>query len=73
LNVTIQLKRIHQRGLSIRDKQTIEKQETISMSYYRNLLKYNVPFVIMDTGHISPTECVNMCVEMIHSKFPVSV
>ncbi|MEI6304641.1 MAG: deoxynucleoside kinase [Candidatus Taylorbacteria bacterium] len=67
MHIDIQLQRMHQRGLSIRDRNMIDKQETISLAYYRNILKYNLPFIALNTGIIGQDDCASICAEIINS------
>ena len=67
LNIDIQIQRMHTRGLSIRDEQMIEKQEIITAGYYRNIRKYNLPFVVLNTGLMTPEKCTSVCANIIKS------
>ncbi len=67
LNAELQIPRMHSRGLTVRDQQMIDKQEAIAAAYYRTILKYKVPFVALDTGHLSSDQCVSVCVGIIRS------
>lgn len=49
LNHEVQLNRMIQRGLSVGDRKSLDKQKDISAAFFRNALDFNIPFVVIDT------------------------
>lgn len=65
LNHEVQLNRMIQRGLSVGDRKSLDKQKDISAAFFRNALDFNIPFVVIDTQRFLPEACAEIVVKAI--------
>ncbi len=65
LNCDIQVARMRERGLSVGDRQSLDKQQEIALAFYQNALAFSLPFVVLDTQRFSPAACVEMVANIV--------
>lgn len=65
LNHEVQIGRILRRGMSVGDRRVLDKQREIAVAFYRNVLEFNVPFVLIDTQRFSPEACTEIVLKAL--------
>lgn len=67
LNNNVQIGRMLRRGMTVGDRRMLDQQQEIAMAFYQNVLKSDTPFLMIDTHHFSPKECVEIIVKAVES------
>lgn len=65
LNHETQIGRMLHRGMSVGDRRVLDKQQEIAVAFYRNVLDFNIPFLIIDTQRFSCEACVEIIARAI--------
>ncbi len=65
LDYETRMARMSNRGLSAGDHRLLGKQRELAEAFLRNVAELNIPFVVVDTGCFSPTECASMIAEAL--------
>lgn len=60
LNKDAQIGRMLRRGMSTGDRRMLAHQQELASAFYRNVLEFNVPFIIVDTQKFSPEDCARI-------------
>lgn len=60
LNYQAQISRMIYRGMSVGDRRLLDKQQDIATAFYVNALKFNIPFIVIDTQRFLPEACVEI-------------
>jgi thymidylate kinase len=67
LSYKTQVERMTQRGLTTGDKNMLNRQQELSIAYFRNALEFGIPFIVIDTGVFKPETCSEIVIEAIKS------
>lgn len=65
LNKDAQIGRMLCRGMSAGDRRMLDQQQELSMAFYRNVLEFNIPFMVIDTQKFSPEACVEIVIKAL--------
>lgn len=65
LSHDVQIERMSVRGLSEGDLRMIEKQREIADAFYKNAVKFGVPFLVIDTQRFSPEDAARIVVAAV--------
>ncbi len=68
LNIEVQIARILKRGITVGDRRMLDKQKELSVAYYENILKFNIPFVAIDTQCFLPEICTDIVISAIKNR-----
>src|SRR3989344_8053595 len=49
LNHETQIERMLNRGMTVGDIRVLDKQKDVNLAYYRNILEFRIPFIVIDT------------------------
>ena len=67
LSKEVQKKRLTQRGLSFEDQKMIERQQELAVAFYRNVLEFGIPFLMIDTQRFTPDACADIVLQSLSS------
>lgn len=65
LNHEVQIDRMLRRGVSVGDRRVFHKQQEITTAFYENAVKFNIPFILLDTQRFSPEACVGLVIKAL--------
>lgn len=67
LSNDVQIGRILHRGMTAGDRRVLDKQQEIAMAFYQNVLKNDIPFLMIDTQRFTPEACAEIIIKAISS------
>jgi len=62
LNDEVQAHRMSSRGLTAGDRRLFDRRQELTMAFYRNALRFNIPFIVIDAQRFSPTQCADIAI-----------
>lgn len=60
LNHGVQANRMLHRGLSMGDRRMLDAQRELTALFYKNVLEFNLPFLVLDTQRFLPEACAEI-------------
>ena len=63
LNHEVQIERMLRRGMSVEDRRVFGKQQEIANTLLRDAVRFNIPFILIDTQRFSPEACAELVVK----------
>lgn len=65
LNYDVQVGRMLNRGMSAGDRRMLGQQAQIAHAFYKNIIEFNIPFVVIDTQKFLPNACADIILAAI--------
>lgn len=65
LNKDAQIGRMLCRGMSAGDRRMLDRQQELAMAFYRNVLEFDTPFIVIDTQRFPPEACAEIIIKAV--------
>lgn len=65
LKNNVQITRMLHRGMSIGDRKMFDKQQELAMAFYRNVVEFEIPFIIIDSRWFTPEACAEIVIKAL--------